>query len=112
MCRGSRERRGQMSKTNKRFMEVTLDCGCALDVEETVDEWHPMLEIGDPMTCEKHGGQAVKHLETLCGCGELLHYTDPVMQAYITGLSNDLGEYVKITVPDQGAWLVQRHFIA
>ena len=47
----------------------------------------------------------------MCHCGRPLHYTDPVIEAMIGVLVEQLGEYTQVTV-DRRTWLVQRHYIA
>lgn len=47
-----------------------------------------------------------------CHCGKPLHYTDKTKQARVQELVDKLGEFIPVTVPRKGTWLVQRHYIA
>lgn len=49
---------------------------------------------------------------TMCHCGNPLHYSNPATQAAVEKLVRDLGEFQQVTIPGQGTWLVQRHYIA
>lgn len=46
-----------------------------------------------------------------CACGLPLHYTDKEMEAQVTKLSEELGEYQPVQVGHE-KYLVQRHYIA
>jgi hypothetical protein len=48
---------------------------------------------------------------THCHCGEPLHYKDTLLEAQLTDLTEQLGEYMPVTV-DGKTWNVQRHYIA
>lgn len=50
--------------------------------------------------------------DKLCHCGNPLHYSDPKMQAKVEELIESLGEFIEVTVGEQGTWLVPRHYIA
>lgn len=46
-----------------------------------------------------------------CACGLPLHYTDKGMEARVTQLAEELGEYQPVQVGHE-KYLVQRHYIA
>jgi len=46
-----------------------------------------------------------------CACGRPLHYSNPTAQALVQHLIDRRGPDVVVRTP-QGAWLVQRHYIA
>jgi hypothetical protein len=47
-----------------------------------------------------------------CYCGKPLHYTDGSKQKFVQKLVDELGEFIPVTVPSKGTFLVQRHYIA
>lgn len=49
---------------------------------------------------------------TKCACGQPLHYSDPLLSAYMVGISAERGEFIKVQRFDGRAWMVQRHYIA
>jgi hypothetical protein len=54
---------------------------------------------------------STEQAEELCHCGEPLHYTDEVVEAFTKDLVKNLGPTVKVNVGTR-TWEVQRHFIA
>jgi hypothetical protein len=50
-------------------------------------------------------------VEELCHCGEPLHYTDEMVEAFTRDLIKNLGPTVKVNVGTR-TWEVQRHYIA
>lgn len=48
---------------------------------------------------------------TNCHCGRPLHYNDPKIEAQLKELTQQLGEYMQVTVAGR-TFLVQRHYIA
>jgi hypothetical protein len=48
---------------------------------------------------------------THCHCGRPLHYQDKSLEAQLTDLTEQLGEFMPVTV-DGKTWSVQRHYIA
>lgn len=46
-----------------------------------------------------------------CACGLPLHYRDKAIEAKITKMSEELGEYMPVTVGED-RYMVQRHYIA
>jgi hypothetical protein len=53
----------------------------------------------------------VEEPEVLCHCGQPLHYTDEVVEAFTKDLIRNLGPTVKVNVGGR-IWEVQRHYIA
>jgi hypothetical protein len=49
--------------------------------------------------------------ETLCPCGQPLHYSDPAIQAYVDLLIAELGPTIPVST-SAGTFHVPRHFIA
>lgn len=47
----------------------------------------------------------------LCSCGQLLHYSNPAIEAYIAKLVDDFGETIPVETFD-GYFHVPRHYIA
>ncbi len=50
-------------------------------------------------------------MTALCPCGQPLHYTSPLVAAYVHALVEQLGEFVTVTTPE-GSWRVSRHYLA
>lgn len=49
--------------------------------------------------------------EELCACGQPLHYTSDLAEAYVRAQVTKLGETVLVTTFN-GSWKVPRHYIA
>lgn len=48
---------------------------------------------------------------THCHCGRPLHYTDPKIEAQLREITEQLGEFIPVTVGGR-TFQVQRHYIA
>ncbi len=49
--------------------------------------------------------------ETVCACGQPLHYSDPALQKIVQELVDESGENIRVVIGKR-AWMVPRHYIA